>query len=75
MRRFVLNKLQKKVPGTYEYLLARTKYFDDIFKKGLDENISQMIILGAGYDTRSLRFKNLIQDTRIFELDAPTTQR
>jgi methyltransferase (TIGR00027 family) len=35
-----------------------------------------VVFLGAGYDSRTCRFKDLIRDTRIFELDTrPTQQR
>ena len=75
IRRSIRKKLHKKVPGTYEYVTARTKHFDNLFKHALEENIPQIIFLGAGYDTRAIRFKDSIQRTNIFELDAPTTQQ
>lgn len=71
----MLKKLHKIVPGGYEYITARTKHFDHLFKVALEENIPQIIFLGAGYDTRAIRFKKFIQHTKIFELDAPTTQQ
>lgn len=61
-------------PGMYEYMLARTAYFDNVFKDALNRNVPQIVLLGAGYDTRAYRFANLIKDTKIFELDAPPTQ-
>jgi len=75
IRRLIRKKLHKKVTGTYEYMIARTKYFDNLFEHALEEDIPQIIFLGAGYDTRSIRFKSSIQRTNIFELDAPTTQQ
>jgi methyltransferase (TIGR00027 family) len=63
------------VPGTHEYIVARTKYFDDLFKQALADNIPQVVFLGAGYDTRSIRFKDSVRETKIFELDVPTTQK
>jgi len=62
-------------PGIYEYVLARTKLFDTVFANALDECFGQIILLGAGFDTRVLRFANRNQGTRIFELDVPTTQQ
>jgi methyltransferase (TIGR00027 family) len=59
----------------YGYLLSRTAYFDQIFKRHLGENIPQIVFLGAGYDTRAYRFRELIQSTRIFELDIHSTQK
>ncbi len=62
-------------PGVYEYHIARTAYFDQIMKQALRENIPQIVFLGAGYDSRPYRFKDLIVDTKIFELDIHTTQQ
>ena len=75
MRRYVQKKLRKNVPGTYEYMMARTKHFDTLFQQALEEDIPQIVFLGAGYDTRAIRFQEAIQYTKIFELDAPTTQQ
>ncbi|HIG39835.1 MAG: class I SAM-dependent methyltransferase [bacterium] len=66
-------KNQKMTPGAYEYLIARTAYFDERFKAGL-KNVPQIVLLGSGYDTRTYRFANLNNSTKIYELDAPTTQ-
>jgi methyltransferase (TIGR00027 family) len=62
-------------PGMYEFMIARTAFFDQVVKGALRENIPQIVFLGAGYDSRSYRFKELIQDTRIFELDIQPTQQ
>ena len=64
-----------RTPGMYEYIIARTTYFDHIVEQALRDNIPQILFLGAGYDTRPYRFKDLIKDTRIFELDIHTTQQ
>jgi methyltransferase (TIGR00027 family) len=66
---------RKRVPGAYEFLIARTKFFDSIFKRALEDNCPQIVLLGAGYDMRVYRFQDRIRETRIFELDVPTTQR
>ena len=67
--------MTNRMPGMYEYITARTVYFDHIFEQALRENFSQIVFLGAGYDTRAYRFKDLIRDTKIFELDIHTTQQ
>lgn len=66
--------LIKTPPGMYEYMIARTAYFDRIVEQALRENIPQIVFLGAGYDSRPYRFKALIKETRIFEVDAHPTQ-
>jgi methyltransferase (TIGR00027 family) len=55
--------------GVYAYTIARTAYFDHIVEQGLRECVPQIVILGAGYDSRPYRFATLIAETRIFELD------
>jgi methyltransferase (TIGR00027 family) len=60
--------------GIYEYVIARTKYIDAVFKRALAEEFNQILIFGAGFDTRALRFQVEMGNTRIFELDVPVTQ-
>ena len=61
--------------GMYEYVIARTRYFDAVFIEALENDFDQIVIFGAGFDSRALRFANLNRGTRVFELDAPTTQQ
>jgi methyltransferase (TIGR00027 family) len=62
-------------PGTYEFMIARTAFFDHLVQQALRVNVPQVVFLGAGYDTRPYRLKDLIQGTKIFELDAQPTQQ
>ena len=64
----------RTAPGMYEFMIARTAFFDHIAEGALRENIPQLVFLGAGYDSRPYRFRDLIKDTRIFELDIRPTQ-
>ena len=67
--------IKKAIPeGMYEYVIARTRYFDELFTRYLKEEIPQIVILGAGYDSRAYRFENLIGKTVIYEVDALATQ-
>jgi methyltransferase (TIGR00027 family) len=61
-------------PGAYEFMIARTAFFDEIVRKALLENIPQFVLLGAGYDTRPYRFAHFLGKTSVFELDAFPTQ-
>jgi methyltransferase (TIGR00027 family) len=70
----VKNKGNKLTPGVYEYILARTVFFDNVFIDALNKNIPQIVLLGAGYDTRAYRFTKLNNATKIIELDIATTQ-
>lgn len=62
------------IPGMYEFMIARTAFFDEIVEKAFLNEMPQVVFLGAGYDSRSYRFSKLLVSTRIFELDAGPTQ-
>lgn len=67
-------KLAQAMPGMTEYIIARTAYFDRLFQDGLKDQIPQVVLLGAGYDSRAYRFAQSNKCTKIFELDAFPTQ-
>jgi methyltransferase (TIGR00027 family) len=56
--------------GAIEFITARERY---ILKACLSEGLDQVVILGAGFDTRAYRVAG-IEQTRVFEVDHPTTQ-
>ena len=60
-------------PGVVGFILARERYIDDVLQNYLDESLEQLIILGAGYDSRAYRF-DLPGRVRTFEVDHPNTQ-
>ena len=72
VRKYVYRLIPAK--GMYEYVIARTKYIDAVFKEALAGRFDQILIFGAGFDTRALRFREISGTTKIFELDAPVTQ-
>jgi len=72
--RSVLKKALFKVPSIYEYIISRTKFIDEIFNS-LAENVDQVLIFGAGFDSRAMRFRNQLKNARVFELDAQVTQQ
>lgn len=61
-------------PGVGEYLIARTRYFDDFIASYLYQGMQQLVIMGAGYDSRAYRLDALKSLKRIFEVDHPATQ-
>jgi len=64
---------QKVVPGFHEHLISRTRFIDDLIKKGAASGVEQYVILGAGYDSRAHRLE-LPSSLRIFEVDQPEVQ-
>lgn len=49
---------------------ARTRYFDDYFRRAADAGVRQVVILAAGLDSRAYRL-SWPDGTTIFELDQP----
>lgn len=68
------NKLAQAMPGVNEHIIARTAFFDGLFLDALKDQVPQIVLLGAGYDSRAYRFTKSNKGTKIFELDAPPTQ-
>jgi methyltransferase (TIGR00027 family) len=63
------------VPGVCGAVLARLRFIDEVLLKCLGSGLAQLVILGAGYDTRTLRFERLFKKrVKVFELDHPATQ-
>ena len=76
IRRNTKAKLDAAFPGMTEYLIARTAHFDHLYRTALQEKVPQIVLLGAGYDSRPYRFAGQNQGTRVYELEsAPTQER
>jgi len=60
--------------GLFAYLIARTAYFDSVFLNAPRDDAAQIVILGAGFDTRAYRYSAHLGKTKVFEIDAPATQ-
>lgn len=55
-------------------IVARVRYFDDFVKKMIKTGLEQLVIFGAGYDTRAYRIEELKEKVKVFEVDHPSTQ-
>ncbi len=55
----------------YFYVNARTHHIDTILKQEAVNGVKQVIILGAGYDSRAYRFRDAFPRLRFFEVDLP----
>lgn len=53
-------------------IAVRTRFFDEQVLDAIAAGIGQVVICGAGYDDRALRFRH--QGVAFFELDHPATQ-
>lgn len=61
-----------QVAGFLGFITARTEFFDWAVLDAVNAGFGQVVILGAGYDGRALRFR--APGTRFFEVDHPATQ-
>jgi len=60
-------------PGVNGFLIARERYIDDVLQSYLGDGLQQLIILGAGFDSRAYRF-DLQGRVKTIEVDHPVTQ-
>jgi len=64
-----------EVSGMANLLLIRTRFIDDHLKSAIENGVGQVVILGAGLDTRAYRFAELLRDKIVFEVDYQSTQQ
>lgn len=72
IRKYINNTIQKKIPGAFSSGIARTKYIDDLLQTTITNGVKQVIILGAGFDTRALRL-DYLKPLPVIEIDHPNT--
>jgi methyltransferase (TIGR00027 family) len=49
----------------YHYVIARTKYYDDLFVSAIRSGVKSIVNLGCGSDTRSYRFVELLRENGV----------
>jgi len=73
LRGAVLALRERRMPGSLGGILCRTRYIDDVLKRSLEEGLDQLVILGAGFDSRPYRIAGMDQ-VWVFEVDLPGTE-
>jgi methyltransferase (TIGR00027 family) len=63
---------RRALRATLGFIRARTMFFDDAVLDAINRDVKQVVILGAGYDGRALRFRT--PGVQFFEVDHPATQ-
>jgi methyltransferase (TIGR00027 family) len=71
VRQVVPALAERLAPGSYHYETARVKHMDGILEAEQRAGLDQLVILGAGYDSRAYRFADALRDVRVFEVDLP----
>jgi methyltransferase (TIGR00027 family) len=57
------------------YVNARTRYIDHLLERAARQGASQIVVLGAGFDSRAYRFHRNYPKVAFFEVDLPATIR
>jgi methyltransferase (TIGR00027 family) len=65
--------MEAYTPGLIGSVYCRTRYIDDALYTALESGFSQVVLLGAGFDSRAYRIRG-IERAHVFELDHPTMQ-
>ena len=73
LRRLAPWAAERLLPGSYWFELARVKHMDGVLRKELADGTRQVVILGAGFDSRAYRFADRLAEIPTFEVDHPVT--
>jgi methyltransferase (TIGR00027 family) len=63
--------IERILPGAFGYFNARTQYFDAVLLQESHQGLEQLVILGAGFDSRPFRFAEQLRGVRVFDVDMP----
>jgi len=72
-RRRFIQQLEREDTGLANWIVGRTRYIDDFLKAEIEQGTKQIVILGAGYDTRAYRLRELQEQVKVLEIDHLTT--
>ena len=73
VRRAMVSGIERLFAGHHHYVLARTRYLDEFLLQQLQQEVEQLVILGAGFDSRPYRFADRLRGISVFEVDHPAT--
>ncbi|HEX7664122.1 MAG TPA: SAM-dependent methyltransferase [Polyangiaceae bacterium] len=60
------------MPFFREGIRLRTRFIDDCVREGLAAGLDQLVLLGAGFDARALRMREVVaHGAEMFEIDTP----
>jgi methyltransferase (TIGR00027 family) len=60
--------------GSMAMMIIRTRFIEERLEQEIRAGVSQVVILGAGFDTRAYRLTELLKSAQVFEADQPSTQ-
>jgi methyltransferase (TIGR00027 family) len=72
MARLTRTVFDRRYPGFMAVVLLRNRWYEEVLAEAVRDGITQVVLLGAGYDTTALRLD--LGDATLYEVDAPPTQ-
>ncbi len=73
MRSLIVALIDRRWPGPRLSGVVRTRLIDDFVASAMRDGCTQLLLLGAGYDTRATRLRE-VAGASVFEVDHPATQ-
>jgi methyltransferase (TIGR00027 family) len=67
--------IERSDPGAYGFNVVRLLYMDEVIRQEVADGLDQLVILGAGYDTRAYRMGDQLAGVQVFEVDLPVMSR
>jgi methyltransferase (TIGR00027 family) len=64
-----------EVVGVAAHVLCRHAFIDEHLLRALHDGAEQVVILGAGYDSRAYRFARALGERLVYEVDLPPLSR
>ena len=65
---------ERRTHGALTFIVCRCRYLDDYLQQCLQAGVAQVVILGAGLDSRAYRGALVQGAVKTFEVDHPATQ-
>jgi methyltransferase (TIGR00027 family) len=62
-----------EVASTVRAMIERTRFIDAALERAIANGATQVLVLGAGFDSHAYRFRELLSKARVFEVDRPVT--
>jgi methyltransferase (TIGR00027 family) len=73
IRNRFIQEFERRAKGVFFHHQARTKYIDEMLRRELAAGATQVVLLGAGFDSRAYRSVSEFRDAHVFEVDHPAT--
>jgi methyltransferase (TIGR00027 family) len=63
-----------EVVSNVRMMTIRTRFIDEALERAIAGGATQVVVLGAGFDSHAYRCRDLLAQVRVFEVDRPATQ-